>query len=128
MGYWIHVDELPVGGGGGGSGPDWGGCLGCLGFLFVVFVLWGVHETYGLGNVLVAIVSRGLLIGSVASIFGIFYILHEVEYEKPAVISGVAGFLAVFGFGLYAGMGFLPSLVLAPIGAVAAMFVFCYFF
>ncbi len=115
MGYWIHVDELPVGGGGGGSGPDWGGCLGCLGFLFVVFVLWGLHETYGLGNVLVAIISRGLLIGSVASIFGIFYILHEVEYEKPAVISGVAGFLAVFGLASMPAWAFFHRLSSPPL-------------
>ena len=66
MGYWIHVDDLPTGGGG-SSGPDWGGCLGCFGFLVVVFFLWGLNESYGLDNVLVFLVSRALLLGSVSS-------------------------------------------------------------
>ena len=129
MGYGIHVDDLPVGGGGGGSsGPDWGGCLGCFGFLAVVLFLWGLNITYGLDNVLVFILSRALLLGSVASVFGIFYILKETRFERPVIIAGGVGFAAVTFLGLYAGMGFLPSIVLAPIGAVAAMFLFCYFF
>ncbi len=127
MGYWIHVDDLPTGGGG-SSGPDWGGCLGCFGFLVVVFFLWGLNESYGLDNVLVFLVSRALLLGSAASVFGIFYILKETRFERPVIIAGGVGFAAVTFLGLYAGMGFLPSIVLAPIGAVAAMFLFCYFF
>ena len=127
MGYWIHVDELPTGGGG-SNGPDWGGCFGCLGFLFVVFVLWGLNSTYGLDNILVWILSRGLLLGSIASVFGIFYILHEVEYERAVIIAGGVGFVGAGGFALYASMGFLGAIILAPIGAVAAMYLFCRFF
>ena len=122
MGYWIHVEDLPTGGG--GSGPDWGGCLGCLGFLAVVFFLWYINAEYGLMNALIAIVARGLLLAAVASVGGIIYILKETDLERNVIIAGCVGFAAAaIFFGVY-GFGFPGAFVLAPIGAVAVMFLY----
>lgn len=181
MGYWIHVDELPVGGGGGGgggggnagggcgclmflvtaglliangsdfrtalvggllvggvvgvlfsiSGPDWvefKGALGCLGFVAIIFALWYLNTEYGLSNILVFLLTRGLLLGAVLSVGGIIYILREVELERSVVIAGVVGFAAGAVLLYVLGFGFPGSLVLAPIAAVAVMYAYIQFF
>lgn len=126
MGYWIHVDDLPSGGGGGG-GPDKSGCIGCLVVLAVIFLVWAVKTETG-QNTLVYILARGLLLGAVASVFGIIYILKETDFERPVILAGAAGFGASAVLLFLAGFGFPECLLLAPIGAVAVMWIYTMYF
>ena len=101
MGYWIHVENLPVGGGGGGSGgPDWKGCLGCLGFLAAAFVLWiCLKQSGGMVGIvrkLLAPATIILLIGSVAIIIGT---IAASEFDKEVITPGVIGLVAGFLLG-----------------------------
>ena len=127
MGYWIHVDDLPTRGGGGGGGPDKSGCIGCLAILAVIFLVWAVKTETG-QNTLVYILARGLLLGAVASVFGIIYILKETDFERPVILAGIVGFVASAILLLIAGFGFPGCLLLAPIGAVAVMWIYSMYF
>lgn len=113
------------------SGFDWEnftGALGCFGFLAVIAVLWYLKTEHRLENILVWVLSRGLLLGAGLSVFGIIYILREVEFERAVVIAGAAGFAAGAVLLYIAGFGFPGCLLLAPIAAVAVMYAYCRFF
>ena len=113
------------------SGPDWGelkGALGCAGFLAVLFALWYLHTTYGLSNILVFLLTRGLLLGGIVSAGGIIYLLKETEFDRPVAIAGAAGF-GVSALLLYlADFGVPGCFILAPIGAVAVMWLYIHYF
>ena len=128
MGYWIHVEELPTGGGGGGGhGPDKDGCIGCLVILGILFLLWLKNSETGMNN-LVDLLVKGLLLGAVASVGGIIYLLKETDFERGVILAGAVGF-GVSALLLYlADFGFPGCLVLAPIGAVAVMWLYIRFF
>lgn len=87
MGYWIHVEDLPTGGGGGGGDH---GCLGCLGVVAaigaILFAVGFVKENY------ITILMFVLFFGGLAAAGGIIYILKETRFEKPIVIAGIVGF------------------------------------
>ena len=125
MGFWIHVEELPTRGG--GDSPKFG-CLACFALVAVPLFLWYVYAEYGLTHALVRILAMVLLAGSIASVFGIIYILTVVRFARPVILSGVAGFVAWTVLFLIRGVAFPGCIIFAPIGAIAAMCLYVRFF
>ena len=113
------------------SGPDWEeffGVLVVLGILAAIGGLWYLNKTHGLANILVSLLSKAFLLGAAASVFGIFYILRETDFERPVILAGAAGFGASAALLFLAGFGFPGCLILAPIGAVAVMWIYVMYF
>lgn len=127
MGYWIHVEELPSGG---GDTPNFGciGCLACLAIVTVPLFLWYLHTEYGLAYVFISFLAQALMVGSIISVLGIIYILIQVRLARSAVIAGMVGFVAGAVLFFLVGFGFPLSLLYAPIGAIAVMYLYCRFF
>lgn len=87
MGYWIHVEDLPTGGGGGGGNN--GGCLGCL---TILGILAGISGIWYIKENIITVLSFVLVFGGLAALAGIIYILKETEFEKSIIIAGIVGF------------------------------------
>ena len=128
MGYWIHVEDVPSGGG--GETPNFGciGCLACAALVVVPAFLWYLHKEYGLAYVMISFIAQALMVGSILSMIGILYVLIKVRFERAVILSGVVGFVAGAILFFVIGFGFPLSPLYAPIGAIAAMCLYVRFF
>ena len=129
MGYWIHVEDLPTGGGGGGDG-GWKGCLGCFGFLAAAFALWSyLGQPGALQDLFRRSLNFVIILLLAGSVLIIIKVIAEVGFDKEVLIPGLIGLGAGFLLGLVtvAGAGggmsaiLIPSLMTGVIVAAPAM-------